>query len=526
MNPLLQFILSIINHIDPYANKVILNDFDFALAEIFLSQETYLSWTIIFLIIYSLIQEYRGIEKSLINDFVIFICLMALGFSFFFFFNIQESYLAIISEGHTINQIFYGFDLFCYDPSIGFFKILITFSALIMFIYIKKNPIAYDISILILISIVAMLILISSNDLFLVYLTLEAQSLIFCVLIAAKRYSNLAIEAAMKYFILAAVGSVFFLYGLSLLYSIFDTANFFLIKSQIFDYDLDYKLILALLLLSVAVLFKLAIFPFHYWIGDVYEGASIIITAFISIVPKICMLYLFYKLILFTFFFYVMEYESFFIGLSIISMFYGTVMALYQTKLIRVMAYSSVSHMSHLLLALCIGTEEAFFSFLVYLIVYILLSLGVFSMLIIFRNKNLTTLSLINVVDLSYLSNASRWYSLIICLWLLSMSGLPPFAGFLGKGYLFLSLIWSSNFLIALIVLLISVLASVFYIRLIRFILFVDKNVNNVSGISKLPLEFIYIILFLIILNVFLLGLHVIFYPYLHYIAGIMISIC
>jgi NADH-quinone oxidoreductase subunit N len=120
------------------------------------------------------------------------------------------------------------------------------------------------------------------------------------------------------------------------------------------------------------------------------------------------MLYLFYKIILFTFFVYAIEYEAFFIGLAVISMFYGTVMALYQTKLIRVMAYSSVSHMSHLLLALCIGTEEAVFSFLVYLIIYILLSLGVFSMLILFRNKDLTNLSIINIVDLSYLSNAAR----------------------------------------------------------------------------------------------------------------------
>lgn len=526
MNPLLQFILSIVNYFDPYANKVWLNELDVSVAEIFLSQEIYLSGIIIFLIIFSLIQEFRGVDKTLINDVVIMFCLIALSFSFMLFANIQECYVTIISQGHTVNQIFYCFDLFCYDPSIAFFKILITFSSIIMFIYIKKNPIAYDISILILISILSMLLLLSANDLFVVYLTLEAQSLIFCVLIAAKRYSNLAIEAAIKYFILAAVGSVFFLYGVSLLYSIFDTTNFILIKSQIIDTNLDYQLILAILLVLVAVLFKLAIFPFHYWIGDVYEGASIIITAFISIVPKICMLYLFYKIILFTFFVYAIEYEAFFIGLAVISMFYGTVMALYQTKLIRVMAYSSVSHMSHLLLALCIGTEEAVFSFLVYLIIYILLSLGVFSMLILFRNKELTNLSIINIVDLSYLSNAARWYSVIICLWLLSMSGLPPFAGFLGKGYLFLSLIWSSNFLIALVVLLISVLASVFYIRLIRFILFVDKNVNNVNSISKLPLEFIYVILFLIILNIFLLGLHVIFYPYLHYIAGILISIC
>lgn len=525
MNPLLQFILSIISHVDPYFNKALLDDFDFELAEVFLSQETYLSWTIIFLIIYSLIQEKKGIDKLIINDMIIFFCLIALGISVFYLPLIQDIYNNMMVLSSPI-QIFYCLDLFCYDPSIAFFKFLITVAGFFMFIFIKKNPVAYDISILILIAILSMLLLVSSNDLFVVYLTLEAQSLIFCVLIAAKRYSNLAIEASMKYFILAAVGSVFFLYGLSILYSIFDTTNFMLVKAQIVDYALDFELILAILLISVAILFKLAIFPFHYWIGDVYEGASIIITAFISIVPKICMLFLFYKVLLFTFFYYVIEYESFFLSLSVVSMLYGTVMALYQTKLIRVMAYSSISHMSHLLLALSIGTEEAFFSFLLYLIVYLLLTIGVFSMLILFRNNTLSSLTLINIVDLSYLSNTTRWYSVIVSLWVLSMSGLPPFAGFLGKGYLFLSLIWTSNIFTAFVVLLISVLASVFYIRLIRFILFVDKGVNNITSFSKLPLEFIFIILFILVLNIFLLGLHVVFYPYLHYIAGIMITLC
>lgn len=328
----------------------------------------------------------------------------------------------------------------------------------------------FEYSLLLMLSVFGMFVLVSVNDFILLYLSVELQSFCFYVLAGLKRYSNLSIEAGLKYFILGSFASALLLFGISLIYGFFGTLNF---NEVYYLFFFDSGLLLAVLFITVGILFKLGLVPFHFWLPDVYEGSPMIVTTMFAVLTKFSFLVLFVKLYYFVFFGIMYVFNYLFLFLGLLSIVFGSIMSLYQTKIKRLLAYSGISHMGFMFIALSLFSVNGLFVFLVYFLIYIVLSVGIFSVVLAFRvERNFYKLR--NLVEFSSLLKANFFLAVIFSFILLSFAGVPPLSGFFGKFLLFHALVESNNYFLALSVLLLSVLTTVYYIRLIRFVFFND----------------------------------------------------
>jgi len=354
-------------------------------------------------------------------------------------------------------------------------KIFILFLAILVFCislgyFDFERFQVFEYSLLLMLSVFGMFVLVSVNDFILLYLSVELQSFCFYVLAGLKRYSNLSIEAGLKYFILGSFASALLLFGISLIYGFFGTLNF---NEVYYLFFFDSGLLLAVLFITVGILFKLGLVPFHFWLPDVYEGSPMIVTTMFAVLTKFSFLVLFVKLYYFVFFGIMYVFNYLFLFLGLLSIVFGSIMSLYQTKIKRLLAYSGISHMGFMFIALSLFSVNGLFVFLVYFLIYIVLSVGIFSVVLAFRvERNFYKLR--NLVEFSSLLKANFFLAVIFSFILLSFAGVPPLSGFFGKFLLFHALVESNNYFLALSVLLLSVLTTVYYIRLIRFVFFND----------------------------------------------------
>jgi NADH-quinone oxidoreductase subunit N len=344
--------------------------------------------------------------------------------------------------------------------------------------YLEYNKInTFEYSILILLSVLGMLLLVSSYDLLSLYLAIELMSLSFYILAAYKRNSEFSGEAGLKYFILGAFSSGLLLFGSSLLYGFTGMTNFEDIAKLLTGIGasgdtLSYNgIFIGILFISIALLFKVAAAPFHMWSPDVYEGSPTPITAFFSSVPKIALLGLYIRLFFYTFYDFLPLWQELFLLCAIISMVWGSIAALAQKRIKRLMAYSGIVNIGYMLVGIASGTLSSITGVLVYLIIYIIMTLGFFSFILGMQNYQTKSLN----VYLTDLTNIGKTHTVIagsICLILFSMIGLPPLAGFFGKMYLFLSILNSELYIAAIIGILSSVVAAFYYIRIIKLMYF------------------------------------------------------
>jgi len=294
-----------------------------------------------------------------------------------------------------------------------------------------------------------MFILISANDFIVFYLALELQSFCFYILASLKRYSNLSIEAALKYFILGSFSSGVFLFGISLLYAFYGTINFTEINQLIFFSDIYFNYFsvatFGLFFISVGLLFKLAIFPFHFWVADVYEGFPLIVTAFFAIVPKFVFLIALIKIYFFVFIKLYFTLNKFIVPLALASIIAGIFFSLYETKIKRLLAYSAITNMGYVLLIFSCFSPFSINVVLVYLFTYIMSSLNIFCILLFFR-RQYSAAKIRNLTEFSIMLRANGILALIFSLVVLSQAGIPPLAGFFGKFFLFSLLMDSSDF--------------------------------------------------------------------------------
>jgi len=325
----------------------------------------------------------------------------------------------------------------------------------------------FEFSFLILFSLLGICFLISSNNFFTFYLALELQSFCFYILSAMRRYSNLSVEAALKYFILGAFSSSVFLFGSSLIYGALGTLNFsdiqVLLSSYHSFYETDKLVVVGSLFILVGFLFKIGSVPFHFWIADVYEGSPLITTSFFAIVPKISFSFVLFFIYSFTFsaLSYLLVDILMFSALSSISL--GILYALYQTKIKRLIAYSAITHVGYILFALFQGSVEGFQALFIYFFIYIMTSFNLFCLLLIFRQSK-TFYKLRKLVDFSFLLKSNYILSVMFVFILLSLAGIPPLAGFFGKFMVFLSVIQFNNYFVLFFLVLCTAASAIYYL--------------------------------------------------------------
>ncbi len=349
-----------------------------------------------------------------------------------------------------------------------FILILVFFVLALSLDYFKLEKFqVFEYPIIVLLSVLGMFILISANDLMVIYLAIELQSFCFYILSALKKYSNLSIEAALKYFIQGSYSSALLLFGISLIYGHFGTVNFIIINNLIFTTDLyssfDHLFIFGLLFLTLGILFKLGVVPFHFWLPDVYEGSPTIVTALFSIVTKFSFLVLFIKIYFFVFFKLASIFNLVFLFVGLISIIFGSIMSLYQVKIKRLLAYSAITNMGYILISISLFSTVGLEAFLMYFIIYVMLSINIFSILLVFRS-NPDFFKVRNLVEFASLLRSNFLLAVIFAFNLLSFAGVPPLAGFFGKFMVYQALMSSNNFFLALCLVLLSVLSSVYYI--------------------------------------------------------------
>ena len=342
------------------------------------------------------------------------------------------------------------------------------FVMLSSFDYIKLigiNKIEYPI--LILSATLGMMIMISSYDLIVFYMGLELQSLSLYVLASFNRDNYRSSEAGLKYFVLSALSSGLLLYGCSLIYGFSGSTNFDLIAQNI--NQLNTGSIFGIVFILVGLAFKVSAVPFHMWAPDVYEGSPTSVTAFFAIVPKVAALTVFIRFLYVPFINLVDQWQMIIIFISLASMILGAVAAIGQTNLKRLMAYSAIGHMGYALAGLATGSNEGIQSTVIYLSIYLLMNLGIFSCIFMMKRKDIFYE---DIQDLSGLSKNHPIISICLLLLLFSLAGIPPLAGFFAKFHVFMAVIKVEMYTLAIIGLITTVISAFYYLRIIKTIYF------------------------------------------------------
>ncbi len=378
--------------------------------------------------------------------------------------------LILITGETSIVKIFN--DSFIYDKFSIFAKVLILVATFFVLLIskkyltdIKNNKFEYPI--IVLLSILGMFIMVSSNDLILFYLGLELQSLALYVLASFDRDNIKSSESGVKYFILSALSSGLLLYGCSLIYGFTGSTNFELIAGATNQFNTG--TIFGMVFIIVGLAFKVAAVPFHMWTPDVYQGAPTAVTTFFSVVPKVAGIVIFIKFMYSPFREMLDEWQYILVFMSIASMILGAVAAIGQTNIKRLMAYSSISHIGYAIAGIASGTENGFRSTLVYISIYVVMNIGAFACILLMKRGGKY------VEDIEELSGASKNHPLIslgLMIILFSLAGIPPLAGFFAKFYIFMAVIESEMYTLAIIGLVTTVVSSFYYIRIIKVMYF------------------------------------------------------
>lgn len=397
--------------------------------------------------------------------------------------------------------LFYG--AFIFDLYSISFKFIIFIGALFIFLYSKKNMIYNDLFkseffVLCLLSILGMMIMISSGSFILLYLGLELLALPIYSLIIMNR-SYVSSEASMKYFIMGSLASGIFLFGVSLVYGMTGVIDFRLISIVIFSETVFSNMALqyGLVFIIAGLIFKFGAVPFHMWVPDVYEGSPIIITMFIGTIPKLAAFGMAYRLLVEAFGGLNSEIEFLFLAVGVTSLFLGNIFALSQIDLKRLLGYSAITHVGFIFLGLAVSDVYDFGPAIFYVIVYVLSSLGAFGTIIILSSKNKEA-NLIS--DLNGLGKQHPLLGIIMMLFLLSLAGIPPTAGFFAKFLIIKNLISYGFIEIALFSLLMSVIGSYYYLKVLKVIFFdtVHQKLTT-NGMSEMGFYFLFINGFLVL---------------------------
>jgi NADH-quinone oxidoreductase subunit N len=334
----------------------------------------------------------------------------------------------------------------------------------------------FEFPVLVLLATTGMMVMISANDLITLYVGLELQNLALYVVAAFNRDSVRSSEAGLKYFVLGALSSGMLLYGASLIYGFAGTTAFDdLERLATGGAPVQTGILIGLVFVVVGLAFKVSAVPFHMWTPDVYEGAPTPVSAFFAVAPKLAALALFIRFMITPFGPLIAEWRQVIVFLSIASMVFGAVAAIAQENIKRLMAYSSISHVGYALIGLAAGTTEGIRGVLVYLTIYLFMTVGAWAVILCMRRRELM---LEGISDLAGLSQSQPGLALALAIFMFALSGVPPTAGFFGKLYVFLAAINAQLTGLAVIGVLASVVSAFYYLRVVK-VMYFDEPVGS-----------------------------------------------
>ncbi len=382
----------------------------------------------------------------------------------------------ILNSPNNTEKIF--LESFTRDAFSSFFKILILVASLFVLNssknFILDNKLAkFEYPIIILLSILGMFFMVSSNDIILFYLGLELQSLALYILASIDRDNLKSSESGIKYFVLSALSSGLLLYGCSLLYGFTGSTNFDLIANELGKENTG--AVFAMVFILVGLAFKVSAVPFHMWTPDVYEGAPTSITSYFAVVPKVAGLAVLIKFMLIPFSKILMEWQTIIIFISIASMILGAVAAIGQKNIKRLLAYSSIGHIGYALAGVATGVISGYESSIVYIAIYVVMNIGAFSCLYLLKKDGDYKE---NISDLSGISKKHPILAISFLVILFSLAGIPPLGGFFAKFYVFTAVVEQKMYVLAIIGLLTTVISAFYYLKIIKTIYFDDNAIS------------------------------------------------
>ncbi len=367
--------------------------------------------------------------------------------------------------------------LFVNDGFSRFMKLLVLLGSATTMImslrYFEREQMArFEYPILMLFATLGMMMMVSANDLISLYLGLELQSLSLYVIAAFRRDNLRSTEAGLKYFVLGALSSGMLLYGCSLIYGFTGTTSFEALADLFAERSGEgpsLGLLIGLVFLLAGLAFKVSAVPFHMWTPDVYEGAPTPITAFFATAPKLAAMALLVRVMIGPFGEFVHEWQQIIVFISIASMTLGAVAAINQTNIKRLMAYSSIGHVGFALVGLAAGTHEGVRGLIIYMAIYVIMNVGCWGCILCMRQREVMVEG---IADLKGLSKTNPGMALAMAIFMFSMSGIPPAAGFFGKFYVFLAAINAGLYALAVIGVLASVIGAFYYLRIVKLMYF------------------------------------------------------
>ena len=379
--------------------------------------------------------------------------------------------LAALSLGGPQGSTFGN--MFVSDGYSTFFKLIfvvnVILSILISIKYIAVEKVNHgEYYSLMLFSTIGMMIMASAGDLIALYVGLELMALSTYVLAGFIRHDRKSNESALKYFLLGAFSSAFLLYGISIIYGLTGTTDLKEIAAFITGKGLNgnMALLLSVIFFTVAFGFKIAAVPFHMWAPDVYEGAPTSITAFMSVGPKAAGFAVLGRVFMVAFASVKVEWAVILIPLAILTMAVGNIVALSQTNIKRMLAYSSIAHAGYALLGIITANNEGLASVMNYLMIYAFMNIGAFAVIIMLRSEGFKGES---ISDYQGLSKTHPLAALLMLIFMFSLAGIPPTAGFVGKLYVFMSAINAGYTWLVIVAVIFSALSAYFYLRIVMY---------------------------------------------------------
>jgi NADH-quinone oxidoreductase subunit N len=384
--------------------------------------------------------------------------------------------------------------MFLVDRFAVFMKTLVllgaAFAIVMSFGYIRENGMERtEFPVLILLATLGMLMMVSANDLMALYLGLELQSLALYVVAAFRRDSLRSTEAGLKYFVLGALSSGMLLYGCSLVYGTVGTTSFPALAAAVGDANgPSVGLVIGLVFLLAGLAFKVSAVPFHMWTPDVYEGAPTPVTAFFAVAPKIAAVALLLRTMMSPFGDLAHEWQQVVWVLAAASVVLGAFAAIWQRNIKRLMAYSSIGHVGYALIGVAAANAEGVRGVIIYMTVYLAMNVGTFAVILLMRRAEGMVES---IDDLAGLARTRPILALAMGIFMFSLAGVPPLAGFFGKLYVFLAAVNAGLYVLAVIGVLASVVGAFYYLRIVKIMYFdspAEEFVGSVPAEMRLVL--------------------------------------
>jgi NADH-quinone oxidoreductase subunit N len=404
----------------------------------------------------------RGDATDLVNSASLVVLAVAAG-------------LILGSSGHEL--AFHG--AFVVDTFARTMKLLVLLGSATAVIlsmhFMRAERIArFEYPVLILLATLGMLMMVSANDLIALYLGLELQSLALYVVASIDRDSTRSSEAGLKYFVLGALSSGMLLYGMSLIYGFTGSTNFADIALQVNAAGANLGLLFGLVFLLAGLAFKIGAVPFHMWTPDVYEGAPTPVTAFFAAAPKVAAMAVLIRAVIVPFPAITADWQQIVVFIAIASMALGAFAAIGQSNIKRLLAYSAIGHVGFALVGLAAGTPEGVRGVIVYLIIYLIMTLGTFGCVLTMRRRDG---AVEDIADLAGLARTNRPMAFALATLMFSLAGIPPLAGFFAKYFVFLAAIQAGLVVLAVIGIVLSVVAAFYYLRIVK-LMFFDEPVE------------------------------------------------